>query len=238
MIRHNRLCLSLYVVLASSTFASAASQEQLRVTVLSAESHQVNISPETSRDCDLANYSGYCRGTRTQSVENILTVESSDGKSFRIMCSVDTRWSKCLMLPIGAKLDARLEKHGMTVFFVDDGKPKKQFYEFVAQKKETNLAAAVTNSQTVLSSDSASASTAGAPSGARDVVKCSFSSVPQGAEITLDGRYFGNTPSVVGVTPGMHLVILLAPGFAPWRKNLTVSSGSEVTVSTTLEKSR
>jgi hypothetical protein len=48
----------------------------------------------------------------------------------------------------------------------------------------------------------------------------------------------GNTPSVLGLTTGTHVVVLFAPGFLEWKKELTVSSGSEVTVNASLQKSQ
>jgi hypothetical protein len=69
-------------------------------------------------------------------------------------------------------------------------------------------------------------------------VKCSFSSTPSGAEITLDGKYAGNTPSVISLSPGPHTVSFSLPGFVPWTRNLTVSPGSELTVSAILQKGK
>ena len=43
-------------------------------------------------------------------------------------------------------------------------------------------------------------------------VRCNFSSTPPGAEITLDGKYVGSTPSEIPVSTGTHVVILSMPG--------------------------
>ena len=70
----------------------------------------------------------------------------------------------------------------------------------------------------------------------RETVRCTFGSTPAGAEVTLDGRYVGSTPSVLGVTVGTHIVVISMPGFAAWKRELAVASGSELTVNAVLEK--
>jgi hypothetical protein len=67
-------------------------------------------------------------------------------------------------------------------------------------------------------------------------VRCNFSSTPPGAEITLDGKYVGNTPSEIAVSAGSHTVVYSLPGFTEWKRDLTVMAGSELTVSAILQK--
>ena len=138
-----RLTMGAFLISTAVAFA-ASPAPLLRVKILTSESHQIDLGPDQGpRDCDLANYSGYCHGTRTQAIQNVMTVAGSDGKLFHVMCKVDTRWSKCVPVQVGATVDARSEKHGITIFFIDDnGKPRKQFYSFVAADKETRLPAA------------------------------------------------------------------------------------------------
>jgi len=69
-------------------------------------------------------------------------------------------------------------------------------------------------------------------------VKCSFSSTPAGAEITLDGKFVGSTPSVLDVGVGPHVVEVSLPGFVQWKRELTVSAGSELTVNAVLQKAQ
>jgi hypothetical protein len=70
----------------------------------------------------------------------------------------------------------------------------------------------------------------------RETVKCSFSSTPSGAEVTVDGRFVGSTPSVVGVTTGTHVVVITMAGFQEWKRELSVAAGSELTVNAVLQK--
>ncbi len=77
-----------------------------------------------------------------------------------------------------------------------------------------------------------------APSGVSNKIRCSFMSTPAGAEITLDGKYVGNTPSEIGVSAGTHVVVLSMPGFAEWKRDLAVAADSVVNVEATLQKAQ
>jgi hypothetical protein len=61
-------------------------------------------------------------------------------------------------------------------------------------------------------------------------------SSPDGADITVDEKYMGSTPSTVKLTPGEHKVKLEKSGFKTWEKTLTVSAGTTATVNPTLDK--
>ena len=50
-------------------------------------------------------------------------------------------------------------------------------------------------------------------------------STPSGADIEIDGKFVGNTPSSVNVSPGDHEVAVKKNGFAVWDRRVTVSSG-------------
>jgi hypothetical protein len=51
------------------------------------------------------------------------------------------------------------------------------------------------------------------------------SSTPDAADIEIDGKFVGSTPSSVGITPGEHDIVVKKPGFKPWEKKVTVSTG-------------
>lgn len=82
----------------------------------------------------------------------------------------------------------------------------------------------------------ASAVSARAAEGQESTIKCDFSSTPSGAEITIDGKYVGSTPSEIEVSTGTHVVEFSLPGFTQWKRELTVLPGSELTVSAVLQK--
>jgi hypothetical protein len=61
-------------------------------------------------------------------------------------------------------------------------------------------------------------------------------SSPDGAEITIDDKYVGSTPSTLKLTPGDHKIKLERAGFKVWERTLAVSAGATANVNATLEK--
>jgi hypothetical protein len=52
-----------------------------------------------------------------------------------------------------------------------------------------------------------------------------ISSTPSGADIEVDGKFIGSTPSSVSMAPGDHDIAVKKAGFSAWSKKLSVSSG-------------
>ncbi len=61
-------------------------------------------------------------------------------------------------------------------------------------------------------------------------------STPEGAEITVDEKFMGSTPSSLRLAVGDHKIRLGKPGFKTWERTLTVGAGATATVDAALEK--
>jgi hypothetical protein len=61
-------------------------------------------------------------------------------------------------------------------------------------------------------------------------------STPQGADINVDGKFMGSTPSTIQLSPGEHLVSVEKEGLRPWQRTMTVTAGGSVTLDAKLEK--
>src|SRR6266478_6594171 len=61
-------------------------------------------------------------------------------------------------------------------------------------------------------------------------------STPAGAEITVDEKFMGSTPSSLRLAAGDHKIRLEKSGFKTWERTLTVGAGATTTVDPTLEK--
>jgi hypothetical protein len=59
---------------------------------------------------------------------------------------------------------------------------------------------------------------------------------PDRADVSVDGKFVGSTPSTVQLEPGDHKVSIEKSGFKPWERTLSVSPGATVTVNPTLEQ--
>ncbi|MGA9392386.1 MAG: PEGA domain-containing protein [Candidatus Sulfotelmatobacter sp.] len=246
-------------LLSVAMLANAATKETTRIKVLDSETRA--STPDNNgvpQNCDQLTYDAYCRSTSTVPLVSTLLVQEGNEPPFRISCTITSKYSRCAPLPKGESFDAKREKHGITVFYVDDkGKERKQLYAVVdaGGRAGPPAAAAAVAAQPVAASVSprqsspapAPASPAPAPlvgsvqavpPEKAEKVKCNFSSTPPGAEITLDGKYVGSTPSEIPLSTGTHVVIFSMPGFAEWRRDLTVEAGSVVNVTASLQKAQ
>lgn len=61
-------------------------------------------------------------------------------------------------------------------------------------------------------------------------------STPDGAEITVDEKFMGSTPSSLRLEVGDHKIKLSKSGFKVWERTMTVGAGATATVDATLEK--
>ena len=62
-------------------------------------------------------------------------------------------------------------------------------------------------------------------------------SVPEGSDITVNGKYAGNTPSTLQLPPGDYVVAIEQSSFEPWKRTISLIAGSDITISATLDNS-
>jgi hypothetical protein len=77
-----------------------------------------------------------------------------------------------------------------------------------------------------------------APAAAVEASTIVVKSTPDGAEITVDGKFVGTTPSTLRLTPGEHSITNEKSGFKVWQRAITFSSAGSVTLEATLDKSQ
>jgi hypothetical protein len=220
-------------------FANAtADKSLLRIKVLNSETRSTSLGgDDIPKNCDQVNFDAYCNNSRTAVVTNTLLVQEGDGAAFRVACTIDSRWSGCAPLTRGETFDARREKRGLVLYYVDDkGKARKQLYTLVDANGKASPSAVAVAIQPAVPGHSSVTPAQEVPAEKAEKVKCSFTSTPTGAEITLDGKYVGNTPSEIDLTAGTHAIVFSMAGFTQWKRDLTVLPGSALTVSAILLK--
>ena len=62
------------------------------------------------------------------------------------------------------------------------------------------------------------------------------SSTPSGADIQLDGVYYGQTPYTLSASAGSHTVQLRLAGYNTWKSGVTISAGQQNQISASLER--
>lgn len=99
--------------------------------------------------------------------------------------------------------------------------------------KKFQVASAASDS----ASSTSTASSSVAPTNADPALaSVDVKSTPDGADITVDDKYMGSTPSTLKLTAGDHKIRLEKPGFKTWERTLTANAGATATVNPTLEK--
>ena len=81
-----------------------------------------------------------------------------------------------------------------------------------------------------------SAAAAPAPAPVPTTAKLSIVSIPDGADIEVDGTFAGNTPSDLAVPDGEHAIAVKKPGYKNWERKMKVVAGSNIRLSAELEK--
>jgi hypothetical protein len=53
---------------------------------------------------------------------------------------------------------------------------------------------------------------------------------PGGAEVEIDGAYYGNTPGLIRVPAGLHSVTIRYANHTPWKRTVNIAPGSNLTL--------
>jgi hypothetical protein len=78
----------------------------------------------------------------------------------------------------------------------------------------------------------------GAPASNADATLSSVDvkSNPDGADITVDDKYMGSTPSTLKLSAGDHKIKLEKPGFKVWERTLALGAGGNANINATLDQ--
>jgi hypothetical protein len=135
------------------------------------------------------------------------------------------RWSKAAQVTVNGEVKYYVDKRKLHVL---DDMGKEHVIEIVKQiKKDTAASEASRPPQPVAAMVATPPALAG---------KLSVGSIPDGADIEVDGSFVGNTPSDVQVAEGEHTVSVKKAGFKDWERKLKVTGGSSVHLNAELEK--
>jgi len=104
----------------------------------------------------------------------------------------------------------------------------------VSIPKGTDIAAYVDGDREVTLPTATGSPAASSPA-ARSTVSAAFKSTPDGADVIVDGKYAGSTPSTLQLAVGDHKISMEKLGFKGWQRAITVNAGSDITMNATLE---
>jgi hypothetical protein len=229
----------------SMLFARAVPYEPypLKIQILSSEFTPQDASAEFPPACDLKHYSEACYDGKTRPGTSVIELVDSWGRKHTFTCHADAEWSNCSPLPEKAYFKGRKHKKGYTIVYPNpSGEKTPHFYPYSVDtgkrsKSSSGAKAEHTVRATVAPTGEAAAAEEEEPEAAQEMIRCSITSTPAGAEITIDGHYVGNTPSDIGLPPGKHAVAISMPGYGDWRRELRVTPQSTVNVTARLQES-
>ncbi len=69
-----------------------------------------------------------------------------------------------------------------------------------------------------------------------DISSVVVTSTPEHADISVDGKFLGTTPSTVRIASGDHSVTIEKAGFKAWQRIMTLSPGGNITLDVSLDK--
>ena len=217
----------------------------LKIQVLSSEFSPADASAEFPKACDLKHYSDACATGKTPAGKSVMRIEDDWGRKYTLSCDADANWSHCSPLAEKQYYRARRHSNGITIAYPGAaGQNTPHFYLYSGKaahaakhKRAAQPAEAQQSAQAAVEPPGAAAAVAQAAPGEKRI-RCRFTSTPDGAEIQIDGHYFGNTPSEIGLPTGTHQIVISLPGFAEWKRELTVTADSSVNVTANLQKSQ
>jgi hypothetical protein len=76
-----------------------------------------------------------------------------------------------------------------------------------------------------------------APAAVPSTARLSIASVPDGADIEIDGSFAGNTPSDLEVPEGERSIVVKKSGYKNWERKMKVVAGSSIHLNAEMEKS-
>lgn len=68
-----------------------------------------------------------------------------------------------------------------------------------------------------------------------DMAKVNVTSMPEGADIIIDDKFVGNTPSSLRLSSGTHKISVKLSGYSNWERELTLMKDSDVNIKANLE---
>jgi len=190
--------------------------------------------PESSPDADSAGAIQYQKGTIEGYEVRYLTSEGSLG-GVRKVKAFDLRGPDSLYeIAFCGSFSAGQFTAGQVVEYHVSGdrlsirhdNNKEWSCQIVAKVKPEEAKPAEESAQSAASSSAEPRSTA----------KLSIASVPDGADIEVDGDFSGNTPSDLEVPEGEHSITVRKSGYKDWQRKMKVAVGSNVHLNAEMEK--
>ncbi|MGA8149578.1 MAG: PEGA domain-containing protein [Terriglobales bacterium] len=105
----------------------------------------------------------------------------------------------------------------------------------LAKRFWTQLESTLSTNEMVEAKGSSKTESTSASVGGERLADVTVKSTPDGADIMVDGKFSGNTPSTLHISAGDHKLTITNKGFQNWVRDITLSPGGTITVNAVLE---
>jgi hypothetical protein len=122
------------------------------------------------------------------------------------------------------------KSQGNPQLFGLDGEKDKLAKRFWAELESTLNVNQKLDTNGISQTESANAEVAG-----QHFANVTVKSTPDGADIVIDGKFLGSTPSTLHLSAGDHKLTITNKGFQNWERTITLSPDGKITVNATLE---
>ncbi len=223
-----RVLVSLAALLCLTMSALADKHERVwqTGTVLDMESVRFTTYGGTTTQGHVDN-NGNVYGTTTPSTWNhkreTVAIEG-DQYIYVVSHVLSWRWSKEVKVVVGGTIEYAVDGDNLIVRDVK-GKEFKMHIDKTILKKKPDIALPLTPKVQIVTEPQI-------PSTSTVVIK----STPQGADIVIDGKFVGSTPSTISLTAGEHTISIDKSGFKQWQRTITVTAGGAINLEATLDK--
>ncbi len=170
----------------------------------------------------------------------VFILAETDTNRMVLTCMRNVAWSQCHALNPGTFL-ARID-HGPLEVQAVSGKGKEAWIKFnvvqqtAISRQEPPAPPAQEARAFIAAQQPAALPPAPAPvSPAPAQASLNINSTPSGADIELNGKFAGSTPSVLKVNPGPYKIVVTRNGFKPWGRQVEVGTGDSISINAELE---
>jgi len=214
------------VCLSVSTHADKAARIWQTGTVLDMESESFTTYGGTTTNGRVDDHGNVSATTTRSSWNHERETVAIEGTEFIYVVShvLSWLWSKEVKLVVGGTVEYAID--GDKLILLDNkGREFKMRIDKTILKKKPVPASQPKASEQVIS-------TPDVPNYSVVVIK----STPPDAEITVDSKYVGSTPSTIRLTTGEHTISVTKDGLKPWQRTMIVTPNGNITINATLDR--
>jgi hypothetical protein len=149
-----------------------------------------------------------------------------EGKEYIYVVShvLSWRWSKEVKLVVGGTVEYAIDGDNLIILDDKTREFKMHIDKTILKRKPAPVSAQKPGEQRITTPD--------VPNYSVVLIK----STPPAADITVDGKYVGSTPSTIRLPTGEHTISVTKDGLKAWQRTMSITPNGNITIDAILEK--